>query len=84
LESVGNIPETSIRSIASQVLSALDDLHTKANTVYGALSPSQILIDKDGSIKVLIDEILSRVIVLNSSHWDLQIKFRILLVIQEL
>jgi len=52
LESVGNIPETCIRNIASQVLSALDDLHTKANTVYGALSPSQILIDKDGSIKV--------------------------------
>jgi len=54
LESVGNIPEACIRNVASQVLSALDDLHTKANTVYGALSPSQILIDKDGSIKVFL------------------------------
>ena len=52
MESVGNIPETSIRTIAGQVLNALDDLHTKANTVYGALSPSQILIDKDGNVKV--------------------------------
>lgn len=34
------------------MLTALDDIHNKANTVYGALAPSQILLDKEGNIKL--------------------------------
>jgi len=52
LESVGNLPETIIRSFALQILPALDDIHQMTHTVYGALSASQILIDKDGNTKV--------------------------------
>jgi serine/threonine protein kinase len=52
LESVGNLPETSIKSLALQTLEAIHELHSKLHTPHGVISPSQILIDKNGNVKV--------------------------------
>lgn len=55
LESVGNLPETAIKSLASQTLEAIEDLHSKLNTPHGGISPSQLLLDKNGNVKVRIN-----------------------------
>lgn len=52
LESVGNLPETALRTVCQQTLEALEDVHTKLNAPHGMLCPSQILLDKFGKIKV--------------------------------
>ena len=59
LESVGNLPEMPIKSIATQLLEALYDVHIKLNNIHGAISPSQILFDRSGNIKVYPLEICS-------------------------
>ena len=77
LESIGNLPETIIRYFASQILLALDDIHQMTHTVYGALSPSQILIDKEGNIKVV--KLYRNNHKIFSFHWDFLIKFKALI-----
>eukprot|EP01017_Pseudomicrothorax_dubius_P044396 TRINITY_DN7499_c0_g3_i1.p1 TRINITY_DN7499_c0_g3~~TRINITY_DN7499_c0_g3_i1.p1 ORF type:complete len:743 (+),score=107.15 TRINITY_DN7499_c0_g3_i1:42-2270(+) len=52
LESVGSLSERVISQIASQILPALDFIHTKANMTHGALTPSQILFDRNGTVKI--------------------------------
>lgn len=52
LESLGTIPEKSIRQLAIEVLFALRKFHNEFNIPHGALSPSQILFTKEGNIKV--------------------------------
>jgi len=52
LDSLINIPEKSIKIIALQTLLGLSEVHDHLKTSFGALSPTQILFDKQGNIKV--------------------------------
>ncbi len=52
LETVGNLPERAIKSLARQVLKGLNSLHAKLKTSHGVLDPSQILFERNGNVKV--------------------------------
>ena len=39
-------------------MSGLDEIHLKMNMSHGAILPSQILFDKQGSVKVLINSLI--------------------------
>ncbi|KAL4431841.1 hypothetical protein ABPG74_015281 [Tetrahymena malaccensis] len=52
LESFGTLPESIIKQIAIQTISALDVIHNISNSYYGGLTPSQILFKQDGNVKL--------------------------------
>ena len=52
LESVGNVPEKALKSITANIMIALEEIHLKMNMSHGAITPSQILFDKQGNAKV--------------------------------
>jgi len=47
------IPEKALKAIALQTLLGLNEVHDNMKSVFGSLTPSQILFDKQGNIKVL-------------------------------
>jgi len=49
---MGSLPEIAIKSIAKQTLKALNAIHTKLRVAHGVVCPSQILLDKNGDVKV--------------------------------
>jgi len=49
---MGSLPEMAIKSIAKQILKALNPIHTKLKVAHGVVCPSQILLDKNGDVKV--------------------------------
>jgi serine/threonine protein kinase len=52
LESVGALPESILVYIAQNVLKGLDFLHNQANMSHNGLTMSQIMFDREGSVKV--------------------------------
>ena len=53
LESVGTLPEGSLKKLGFNLTNALYDLHKNSTQAHGGLTPSQILFDKSGNIKVV-------------------------------
>jgi len=49
---VGNLPEKALKTVAYQTLIAIQELHDKMNVAHGAISPSQVLIARDGTVKL--------------------------------
>ena len=52
LETAITLNEASLRWVAVEVLSALKEVHTRSQKPYSALSPSQILLDREGNVKL--------------------------------
>lgn len=52
LENIGSLNERSLKDLAMQVISALFTLHINYSICHGNLSPSQILFDKSGLLKL--------------------------------
>ncbi|KRX03384.1 Protein kinase-like domain [Pseudocohnilembus persalinus] len=52
LESVGCMPERALKEISQQILGSLQILHEELNTCHGAITPSQILFNREGNVKV--------------------------------
>jgi len=51
---VGGMPENVLKSISKQILKALCDIHTKLRTSHGVICPSQVLLERNGNVKVRI------------------------------
>ncbi|KAM3142315.1 hypothetical protein pb186bvf_005485 [Paramecium bursaria] len=51
-ESIGFLPERAIKQIIPSILSSLNKIHNAGGQCLGALSPSQILFNRDGQIKL--------------------------------
>ena len=54
IDTVGALPEIVIWEMAGGVIKALQDVHDKAKCSYGQLSPSNILLNQKGQIKLNI------------------------------
>jgi len=51
-EAVGSLPEAAIKTVAKQLLKALNGIHTKLRVAHGVVCPSQILLEKNGDVKL--------------------------------
>ena len=52
IESAGNLPEGILKNITFQLIKILEIFHKKFNISVGGISPSQILFNKNGTIKI--------------------------------
>ncbi|EAR87667.1 Serine/Threonine kinase (macronuclear) [Tetrahymena thermophila SB210] len=52
LENIGNLNERAIQELTMQVISALYTLHNEHHICHGSISPSQILFNKQGFLKL--------------------------------
>jgi len=50
---MGSLPEAAVKTIAKQILKALNAIHTKLRMSHGVVCPSQILLEKNGDVKVI-------------------------------
>jgi len=70
------MPESVLKSISKQILKALGDIHMKLKTSHGVICPSQILLERNGNVKVRnILENNEDLLKIHSFLWDLQVNF---------
>lgn len=50
--SVGSLPELALRKLARQIITAINDIHLCTQGPYNALVPSQVLINREGNVKL--------------------------------
>jgi serine/threonine protein kinase len=52
MENYGTFPESTIQSIAKQLLEAMEEIHTKLDRLHGNINASNVFIDENKRIKV--------------------------------